>query len=344
MSTIKVLGIDLGKSSFHVIGRDKSHQPIFRKKFSRKKLLAFLQQLPTCLVAFEACGGAHWLGRKCQSMGHSVKLIPPQYVKPYVKGNKNDFIDAEAISEAVTRPNMRFVAIKSEQAQTISAIHKSRQGYVKERTACMSRIGALLLEFGISLPQGHSTMRKLFNWLSQQTETLPPLLMQELIEQHDYYLLLNERIETQDNKLKQLTADSALGQLLKTIPGIGDMTASYCIATIDSANEFKNGRNMAAWLGLVPAQYSTGGKPKLLGISKRGNKTLRTLFVHCARSVLSRPEQTGKAFGKWLTKLRANKPFNVACVALANKLARIVWAVMKSNQAFNPKHLQPNLQ
>lgn len=344
MSTIKVLGIDLGKSSFHVIGRDKSHNRIFRKKFTRSKLIEFLQQLPACLIAFEACGGAHWLGRKCLLMGHEVKLIPPQYVKPYVKGNKNDFIDAEAISEAVTRPNMRFVPVKSEQAQTISAIHNSRQGYVKERTACMSRIGALLLEFGISLPQGHSTMKKLFNWLGQQTEKLPPLLIQELIELHDYYLLLNERIDTQDNKLKQLTSDSELGQLLKTIPGIGDMTASYCLATIDSASEFKNGRNMAAWLGLVPAQYSTGGRPKLLGISKRGNKTLRTLFVHAARAVLSRPEQTGKVFGNWLIELRASKPFNVACVALANKLARIVWAVMKSKQPFNHNKLQPNLQ
>lgn len=344
MSLIKVLGIDLGKSSFHVIGRDKSDHPIFRKKFTRSKLVEFLQQLPPCLIAFEACGGSHWLGRKCQLMGHDVRLIPPQYVKPYVKGNKNDFIDAEAISEAVTRPNMRFVSVKSEQAQTLSAIHKSRQGYVKERTACMSRIGALLLEFGISLPQGHSTMKKLFNWLGQQTETLPPLLVQELIEQHDYYVLLNERIETQDSKLKHLTSESELGQLLKTIPGIGDMTASYCLATIDSANDFKNGRNMAAWLGLVPAQYSTGGKPKLLGISKRGNKTLRTLFVHGARAILSRADTTGRVFGRWLIELRATKPFNVACVALANKLARIAWAVMKTKQAFNPQQLQPNLQ
>jgi len=344
MSLIKVLGIDLGKSSFHVIGRDHCDHPIFRKQFTRSKLLAYLQQLPPCLIAFEACSGAHWLGRKCQSYGHRVKLIPPQYVKPYVKGNKNDFIDAEAISEAATRPGMRFVAIKSEHAQTISAIHKSRQGYVKERTACMSRIGALLLEFGMSLPKGHAVMKKLFTWLAAQSESLPPVLMQELVEQHEYYQSLNERIAVQDKKLAQRVADDPVAQLLKSIPGIGDMTASYCLSSIGSANEFKNGRNMAAWLGLVPAQFSTGGKPKLLGISKRGNKTLRTLFVHAARSILSRPEQTGKVFGQWLVDLRASKPFNVVCIALANKLARIAWAVMLSKRPFNANELQPNLQ
>lgn len=344
MSLIKVLGIDLGKSSFHVVGRDKLDIPIFRKKFTRSGLLTYLQQLPKCLIAFEACGGAHWLGRQCESLGHQVRLLPPQYVKPYVKGNKNDFIDAEAICEASSRPSMRFVSVKSEQAQVISAIYKSRHGYVKERTACMSRIGSLLLEFGLSFPTGHSAMKKLFSWLAQQKGSLPPLLLQELLELHEHYLLLNDRIERQDNKLKQLVAIEPIGQLLKTIPGIGDMTASLCLAHISSATDFKNGRNMAAWLGLVPAQYSTGGKPKLLGISKRGNKELRTLFIHAARAVMSRPDKTGKVYGEWLVKLRATKPFNVVTVALANKIARIAWAVMKTKQPFSSKTLAPGLQ
>ena len=203
-------------------------------------------------------------------MGHTVKLIPPQYVKPFVKSNKNDFIDAEAICEASTRPNMRFVSVKSEEAQVISAIHKARHGYVKDRTACMSRIGSLLLEFGIALPTGHSVMKQLFNWLSQQPQKLPVQLMEELMELHEYYLLLNGNIERQDKKLKQLVDTNPIGQLLKTIPGIGDMTASLCIANISSATDFKNGRNMAAWLGLVPAQYSTGGKPKIIGDKQAG--------------------------------------------------------------------------
>lgn len=330
MSSIKVLGIDLGKSSFHVIGRDYTDNQVIRKKFSRSTLIHYLHQLPPCTIAFEACGGAHWLGRQCESMGHKVRLIPPQYVKPFVKSNKNDFIDAEAICEASTRPKMRFVSVKSEEAQVISAIHKARHGYVKDRTACMSRIGALLLEFGISLPTGHSVMKQLFNWLAQQRQPLPPLLMQELVELHEHYLHLNSNIEKQDKKLKQLVE--------------GDMTTSLCLANISSATDFKNGRNMAAWLGLVPAQYSTGGKPKLLGISKRGNKELRTLFIHAARAVMSRPEKTGKIYGEWLINLRATKPFNVATVALANKLARIAWAVMKTKQAFNSNVLAPSLQ
>ncbi|OUS25663.1 IS110 family transposase [Thalassotalea sp. 42_200_T64] len=344
MSLIKILGIDLGKSSFHVIGRDFNDTPIFRKKFTRQKLIEYLTQLELCTIAFEACGGAHWLGRKCQTMGHTVRLIPPQYVKPYVKGNKNDFIDAEAISEAATRPNMRFVSVKTEEAQVISSIHKIRQGYVKERTACMSRIGALLLEFGISLPRGHATMKKLFNWLASQKVNFPSTLMEELLGLHEYYLELNKRITVKDNKLRQITEQNELGRLLKTIPGIGDKTASLCIANISAAADFKNGRNMAAWLGLVPRQYSTGGKPTLLGISKRGNKALRTLFVHCARSVLSKPDKTGKVFGDWLYDLRCKKPFNVATVALANKLARIAWAVIKTKKPFDVKQLQQNLQ
>ena len=344
MSSIKVLGIDLGKSSFHVIGRDYSDNQVIRKKFSRSALIHYLHQLSPCTIAFEACGGAHWLGRQCESMGHKVKLIPPQYVKPFVKSNKNDFIDADAICEASTGPNMRFVSLKSEQAQIISAIHKARHGYIKDRTACMSRIGALLLEFGVALPTGHSVMKQLLSWLAQQRQPLPPLLMQELVELHEHYLLLNANIEKQDKKLKQLVEGDPVAQLLKTIPGIGDMTASLCLANISSATDFKNGRNMAAWLGLVPAQYSTGGKPKLLGISKRGNKELRTLFIHAARAVMSRPEKTGKIYGEWLMNLRATKPFNVATVALANKLARIAWAVMKTKQAFSDKALAPGLQ
>ena len=195
MSTIKVLGIDLGKSCFHIIGRDFSDNQVIRKKLSRSALLNYLHQLTPCIIAFEACGGAHWLGRQCKSMGHTVRLIPPQYVKPFVKSNKNDFIDAEAICEASTRPNMRFVSVKSEEAQVISAIHKARHGYIKDRTACMSRIGALLLEFGVALPTGHSVMKQLFNWLAQQKQSIPGLLVQELTELHEYYLLLNENID-----------------------------------------------------------------------------------------------------------------------------------------------------
>lgn len=334
MSLIKVLGIDLGKSTFHVIGHDHSGREQLKRKFNRKQLLQFLSNHSPVLIAMESCGGSHWLARKIEAFGHQVKLIPPQYVKPYVKTNKNDFIDADAIAEAVTRPSMRFVSIKPEQAQVVSVIQRIRSSYVKERTACMSRMGAILLEFGMSFPKGHSQMKKLFQWLTDKGEPIPTALMHELVEHHEYYTQLNELIQKQDKKLAAITANDERTQRLKSIPGIGDLTASRCLSDISNAHDFKSGRHMAAWLGLVPHQYSTGGKSTLLGISKRGNRALRTLFIHGARALMSRPESASKAFGNWLISLRARKPYNVAVVALANKLARIAWSVMVTKQPF----------
>ncbi|GGQ36528.1 IS110 family transposase [Shewanella litoralis] len=334
MTTIKVIGIDLGKSSFHLIGHDHTGREQLRKHLSRPKLIQFLSQTPKTTIAMESCGGSHWLARKCQSLGHEVKLIPPQYVKPYVKTNKNDYIDADAIAEACTRPSMRFVGVKTETSQVISVIQRVRSSYIKERTACMSRIGAILLEFGMSFPRGHAKMKVLFQWIADNNEPLPAMLMQELIEHHEYYLLLNERIAGQDKKLKQLVEQDVRAQLLKTIPGVGDLTAAQCLADISDVTHFKNGRQMAAWIGLVPHQYSTGGKSTLLGISKRGNKALRTLFIHGARAMLSRPEKALAVFGEWILELRARKPFNVAVVALANKLVRIAWSVLSTKHAF----------
>lgn len=345
MSTIKVLGIDLGKSSFHVVGRTTDESIILRKKLTRTKLLEFLATCSPCLVAFEACGGSHWLARRCLSFGHQVKLIPPQYVKPYVKGNKNDFIDAAAISEAALRPDMRFVPVKSEEAQVLAVTHRLREAFVAERTACMSRIGAFLLEFGLSLPKGHATMKRLFSWLgAQKGVRLSEGLLVELHQAYEHYLYLNDRIAEQDRKIQQQVERDENCQLLKTVPGIGDMTASQTVMEVGAGQQFRHGREMSAWLGLVPRQYSTGGKPKLLGISKRGNKRLRCLFVHGARAVLSRLNCGEGPFHDWLRKLRARKPFNVAVVALANKLVRIAWSVLTSRQPFDAKKLTLGLQ
>ena len=340
MSTIKVLGIDLGKSSFHVIGRDDKDSTLLRKKYTRAKLLEQLSLIEPCTVAFEACGGSHWLARRCQSMGHKVRLIPPQYVKPYVKGNKNDFIDAAAIAEACGRPDMRFVPVKSETAQIMAVCHRLREGFVAERTSCMSRIGAFLLEFGLSFPKGHAAMKRLFSWLAAQKGVeLPAGLLSELNVAYEHYLYLNDRIAEQDCKIKSHVKQDARCQLLKSVPGIGDMVASQTVMEVGNAYVFKNGREMAAWLGLVPRQYSTGGKPRLLGISKRGNKRLRCLFVHGARAIMSRLERGDGPFHDWLKRLRVSKPFNVVVVALANKLARIAWAVLSTSQPFNPQRV-----
>ena len=334
MSSIHILGIDLGKHCFHAIAHNRSGAEVLRRKFSRNQLQRFLCKIEPTTIAFEACGGAHWLARKSGEYGHQVRLIPPQYVKPYVKGNKNDFIDASAIAEAAGRPTMRFIAVKSEEAQVIAAIHRVRDGYIKERTAAMSRIGAILLEFGLSFPKGHAKMKSLFQWLAEQKASLPESLLVELVSIHEHYKYLNERVKVQDSKLQVVVNNNESAQLLKTIPGVGDLTSTLCVADVSSPSNFTNGREMAAWLGLVPRQFSTGGKTKLLGMSKRGNKHLRTLFIHGARAVLSRLETTGKVFGEWLIKLRATKPFNVVVVALANKLARIAWAVLYHRQAF----------
>jgi transposase len=340
MSTIKVLGVDLGKFCFHAIGIDHSGASVLRKKFTRTKLISALAQLPPCTVAFEACGGAHILARTCQSLGHNTLLIPPQYVKPYVKGNKTDYIDAAAIAEACERPSMRFVPVKSESSQVMAVCHRLREAYVAERTACMSRIGAFLLEFGLSLPKGHAAMKRLFSWIgAQKGVTLPVGLLTELNEAYEHYLYLNERIAVQDRKIRQHVDQDDRCQLLKSIPGVGDMVASQTGMEVGNGHAFKGGREMAAWMGLVPRQYSTGGKPRLLGISKRGNKHLRCLFVHGARSVLSRLEHGEGPFHNWLRQLRANKPFNVVVVALANKLALIAWAVLHTMQPFDAKRI-----
>lgn len=345
MSIIKVLGIDLGKSTFHLIGRDSHEHNIYKKKLTRQKLIEFIVQLPPCIIAFEACGGAHWLARLCQQQGHSPKLIPPQYVKPYVKGNKNDFIDADAIVEACGRPGMRFVAVKSEDAQSLAVCHRLREGFVADRTAYMSRIGAILLEFGLSFPTGHRAMKDLYPWLAKQRSIcLPEALIQELQIAHDHYLYLNERIAEQDGKIIAAVKEDERCQLLKTIPGVGDMISSQVVMEVGSGQQFRNGRDMASWLGLVPRQYSTGGKSTLLGISKRGNKRLRCLFVHGARSIMSRLDCGDGPIHRWVRKLRLTKSFNVACVALANKLARIAWAVLNKNEAYDINALQPGLQ
>lgn len=335
MSSIHTLGIDLGKTNFHVCAVNSSHQILFKKKLSRKQLIDLLRDILPTTVAFESCGGAHWLARKCETLGHHAKLIPPQYVKPYVKTNKNDFVDAEAIAEASTRPNMRFVRAKTEEQQVISVCHRIRSGYIAERTAVMSRIGATLLEFGLALPVGHAKMKALFSWIALQRHVeLPPLLMRELELMHRDYLHLNDRIAEQDKKITAWAKQNELCELAKSIPGIGDMVATSLVMEIGDARQFKNGREMAAWLGLVPAQYSTGGKQKLLGISKRGNKSLRCLFVHGARAMMSRLGKNSGPYDAWLTRLRASKPFNVACIALANKLARIAWAVLTTKTPF----------
>ncbi|MDG2763904.1 IS110 family transposase, partial [Vibrio parahaemolyticus] len=217
MKNTHIIGIDLGKNSFHLVGHDQSGRQVFKKKLTRQKLLEFLSFHEPVIIAMESCGGSHWLARKCAEFGHTTKLIPPQYVKPYVKTNKNDFIDADAIAEAASRPTMRFSSAKTESAQVVNVIRKIRSGYIRERTACMNRIGSILLEFGISLPKGHASMKGLFQWLVDKNQHLPPLIIFELSELHEHYQNLNERINSQAEKVEKILADSEQMKQLQSI-------------------------------------------------------------------------------------------------------------------------------
>jgi transposase len=331
---ITTIGIDLAKNVFQIHGVDEYGKAVLKKQLKRHQMAAFFVNLPACLIGMEACGSAHHWARQLQALGHRVKLMAPQFVKPYVKTNKNDMADAEAICEAVTRPNMRFVALKSVEQQAVLALHRARQGFVKARTAQANQIRALLAEFGLIIPKG----------IAHIAQRVPQLLEDASNELPGSFRLLVQRLmdhlKELDRQAGELEAQIALwhrdhepSRKLAQVPGIGPITASALVATIGNASNFKSGRQLAAWLGLVPRQHSSGGKNVLLGISKRGDAYLRTLLIHGARSVIYR---AGKKLDGWLPRLIGRRGANVAAVALANKNARIVWALLAHDRKFQP--------
>tara|TARA_B110000967_G_C18810197_1_gene523159 strand:- start:278 stop:1270 length:993 start_codon:yes stop_codon:yes gene_type:complete len=321
--TISVLGIDLAKNTYQLHGVDGVGKAVLKKRISRNELAAYIAGLPPCRIVMEACGGANYWARVFQRSGHQVKLISPQFVKPFVKTNKNDANDAEAIVEAASRPSMNFVPIKQVEQQDIQSIHRVRSRVVKNRTALINEIRGLLLEYGIAIPLGAAKVKRFLceiiannkNELTDLSRECMRGLYEELIE-----------IEARQNK--------TCNRILK-IPGVGDLTATALVAAIPDAREFKNGRHMAAWLGLVPRQSSSGDKQTLLGISKRGDRYLRTLLIHGARSALSHYKKTDTLYGRWLFDKKASLSFNKAAVALANKNARIIWSLLSRGEEFN---------
>lgn len=335
---VTTVGIDLAKNVFQVHGVDHHGRTVLRKQLKRAQVAVFFANLPTCLIGMEACGSAHFWARKLQSLGHEVKLMAPQFVKPYVKTNKNDAADAEAICEAVTRPNMRFVPIKNVNQQTVLALHRARQGFVKARTAQSNQIRGLLAEFGIVIPQGLSNVSaKVPDLIEDARIELPlpfRLLVQRLLE---HLKELDRQVGEIETQIKAWHRDNELSRKLERIPGIGPITASALLATIGDAKCFENGRQLSAWMGLVPAQSSSGGKSNLLSISKRGDTYLRTLLIHGARSVVRVVQ--GKAGETWLHKLIGRRNANVAAVALANKNARIVWALLARDRDYQPDYV-----
>jgi transposase len=301
-------------------------------------MLDYFQKLPTCLIGMEACSSAHYWARELQKMGHTVKLMAPQFVKPYVKSNKNDANDAEAICEAVARPTMRFVAIKTIAQQDIQALHRIRSELVQQRTAKVNQIRGLLGEYGLVVGRRVDVLRNALPLLLEDAENGLTTDFRVLLEglQQDL-ITLDERVNEMDKKIKVLASSNTDAKRLQQIPGIGPITATALICAIGDGKQFKRGRDMAAWLGLTPRQHSSGGKDRLLGISKRGDAYLRTLLIHGARAVLKVASNKDDPRSRWLQNLCDRRNKNIAAVALANKNARIVWALLTKKTDFLPE-------
>jgi len=333
---VTAIGVDLAKNLIQLHGVDAQGKAALKKQLKRNQVLSFFANLSPCVIGMEACAGAHHWARKLESFGHRVKLMAPQFVKPYVKTNKNDAADAEAICEAVTRPSMRFVPTKNIEQQAVLALHRARQGFVKARTAQANQIRGLLAEYGIVIPQGLSHISKRVPMVVEDGESELPGVFRQLLQR------LVEHLKEIDRQVLELEARIQLwhrqneaSRKLAQIPGIGPITASALVASIGDAKSFANGRQLAAWLGLVPRQHSSGGKQVLLGISKRGDVYLRTLLILGARAVLRILDQKTDCTQAWLKRLLARRNSNVAAVALANKNARIVWALLAHGREYD---------
>jgi len=330
---IEVLGIDLGKNSCSMVGLDGRGAVVLRRRMRRESIIKQLAKLPACVVGMEACCGAHHLGRVLRAQGHKVRLMSPEYVRPYVKSQKNDDRDAEAIAEAATRPTMRFVDLKSQEQLDMQTLHRARDRLVGERTALINQLRAILLERGVTVAQGrrqlerHLTNADALDDLSDRMR----LLIEDMRAQ---WSELDRRIAQMDAELAEWARNEEAARRLMTIPGIGVLNATALIAAVGSAESFPRGRDLAAWLGLVPRQVTTGGRPRLLGISKRGNKYLRKLLIHGARAALPTLLDSPTPLGAWLRGLIARMHKNAAVVALANKLARMAWAVLRHAEPF----------
>jgi transposase len=341
---IAVLGIDLGKNSCSIVGLDSVGRVVLRRRLHRESVVKLASGLPPCVMAMEACCGAHHLGRQLRNMGHQVRLMSPEYVRPYVKAQKNDDRDAEAIAEAATRPTMRFVELKSAEQLDMQSLHRVRDRLVSERTALINQLRAVLLERGFTAPQGRRKLEYALTILLDGTDepgnvALSPRTRALVKDMRTEWAELDQRIKAYDDEFAALAKAVETTRRLATIPGIGVLNATALSAAIGNGATFARGRDLAAWLGLVPRQATTGGKAKLLGISKRGNKYLRKLLIHGARSAMPSLLATQTPLGAWLRALLTRVHKNAATVALANKLARIAWAVLRRGVAFNPVQL-----
>jgi transposase len=329
---VQILGVDLGKNSCSVVGMDAAGQVLLRRRIRREGIVALAAKLPGCVVAIEACCGAHHLGRLLTAQGHEVRLLSPEYVRPYVKAQKNDDRDAEAIAEAATRPTMRFVALKTETQLDIQVLHRVRDRLIGERTALTNQIRSILLERGIVVAKGRCRLLDVLAELDDnEVGARIRLLLDDMLVQ---WRALDTRITALDDEFADMARKDPAARRLATIPGIGVLNATALVAAIGDARTFSRARDLSAWLGLVPRQATTGGKPKLLGITKRGSKYLRKLIIQGARAALPSLARTPTPLGAWLRGLLARAHGNTVVVALASKMARIVWALLRNETMF----------
>jgi transposase len=332
---MSVLGIDIAKRVFHAVGMDERGKIVLRKRLSRHDLIPFLAKLPPVRIGMEACGGAHYWARRFREHGHEVKLMAPQFVKPYVKSNKNDSRDAEAIAEAMTRPTMRFVPTKEVDQQDLQALHRVRERLIGARTALVNEVQGLMHEYGIVIPKGVAKFRQaVVGKLESEPDKRTPLSQEMFWKLIDEFAALEKQLTYDQEKLEALATTHPACQRLMTIPGIGPLSATALVAAVSNASAFKNGRQFAAWLGLVPRQYTTGGKERMLGMSKRGDTYLRKLLVHGARTTIRWVGRKTDRRSQWIRQLVERRGKNRTAVAVANKNARIVWALLTSHQDY----------
>jgi transposase len=338
-SAVATIGIDIGKNTFHLVGLDRRGSIVLQLKTSRGQLERRLANVPHCLIGLEACSGAHHIGRQLEALGHDVRLIPAQYVKPFLKGHKNDYRDAEAIAEAVQRPTMNFVRIKTPDQMDLLALHRVRSRLVSLRTGVINQIRGFLIERGITVRQGLAPLRRaLSEILGSEPEMLSPRMVRLIVDLAEDWRRLDDRIATVSAEIEILAEQDGPCQRLMTVPGIGSVISSAVVAAIGDGTGFKQGRDFGAWLGLVPKQQSTGDRTILGKISKRGNKYLRTLFVQAAHVILARrPAAAMRSLWPWIEQASKRLHRNMLAIALANKLARIVWAVLTRGHDYQPR-------
>lgn len=341
MKHIKVLGIDLAKNVFQLHGTDAKGKKILSKRLSRAKLIEFMANLPSALVGIEACGSAHYWARTFESMGHTVKMMAPQFVKPYITSNKNDSNDARGIAEAVTRPNMKFVPIKNVEQQDILLLHRARELAIKQRIAQSNQLRGLLSEYGVIISKGKSHFEKVIEILEDNKNVLSLKATAIFTRMYEQYKIFDAQVDIYDKEIERISKVDVACQQIMEIEGIGPITASAMVATMGDAKVFKNGREVAAWLGLVPKQHSSGNTIRLSGISKRGDRYVRKLLINGGRTVVKNCENKTDKRNLWIADLKRRAGYNKTAVAVANKNARIIWAILTTGECYR-KGVLPN--